>query len=179
MIKRQLLFGVMLVIPTLIGLTVPVNTHGDGSWGVRVYDCVRVNADNRTRLQIAGVDLARYGYVEVYHYARVNDEAIFVLGRKLSDPKDPYSQVPRFSVIFLDNQKETIIAQLRDMAAQFVMRATWKVFFFTNLQPSPPFVLLEYLEGEFVQKLLLVERETYLEVYRLDSGQATLLQQEH
>lgn len=139
------------------------------SWGVTVYRHSRVDAQETKTLSIEGFDLAEYGYVTAYQYALVNNETLFVLG-------EVQSEDIVLSAISLKDSKKRVIAQYDLGLTFFLMKAPWMVFFLNNLQPSLPFVMIEYRSGNVITGE--EETTTYLEVYRVDPDQATLLQRE-
>lgn len=69
-----------------------------------------------------------------------------------------------------------MMKQYSTTIAWFPTGITLKVLYLNTLQPSIPFVLLEYVDGNISK--FAEDTETYLDIFRVETDQATLIRQE-
>ncbi len=156
---------VSLFLLSVLGLS--PNAFGSSPCEITIYPSSKI--DDMKNLNVAGVELAEYGYVMVYQYVLVNAETLCVLGRTTSDEI-------LLSVITRNNPSETMMKKYSTTIAWFSTGITLKVLYLNTLQPSIPFVLLEYVDGNISRES--EETATHLEIFRVDADQATLLHEE-
>ncbi len=159
--KMYVLCFAMLLLQPVVLVCFPLNAFGKSPWGINVYNSADV--DEKMNVSVAGVDLSKYGYVEVYQYALVNTDTLYILGATESSEKS----VPILSSISLNTGKITIVKQYSRWLVWSLPKAKFNIFFLQNLQPSRPFVMLIYTDGNISRHS--EETEVYLEIFRVDS----------
>ncbi len=162
------LFVVLSLLQAIVFMYSNHNVFANSQWGVITYKSSKV--DDIMNLNIEGVDLTEYGYVEVYHYALVNTDMLFVLGAMKT-------RETILSSISLEDHKSIVIARFSSTLGWSLRKAAFRVFFLQNLQPSVPFVMLEYTDGNISR--YSEETAESLEIFRADSeDHYTLIRQE-
>lgn len=156
-----------LVLIGFIGFSFGIPGPDSGE-GCKIYQS-RKN-ENSNNLSLDQVDLSRFNFVEIYRYARLDKDTLFVLGRLKNDSTT-------LAKINLPDKKETKVAAYPAELTWSIRTATFTIFTLNKIKNSPLFVMVEYLSGNIGRKF--DETQKNLDVFRsLNNHSFKLLSQE-